>query len=128
MTKEIKKSFLILVLFQGLHSTEEYIGALWTVFPPAEYISGLLSDNLRTGFLIINLTLFIFGIWSWVYPVRNKYSFAGGIIWFWIIIELLNGIGHPLLAIYAHSYIPGVVTAPLLFITATYLLIQVRKA
>ena len=56
--------FLILVLVQGLHSLEEYIGKLWESFPPATILCGLVSENLLTGFLIINIGLFC--IWSFM--------------------------------------------------------------
>ena len=127
MNKRIQIIFLLLVLTQGLHSIEEYFGKLWEVFAPAKFLSSLISKNLETGFLIINIILFIFGLWCWLFPVRKNYLIASGLIWFWIIIEMVNGIGHPIWAIYERAYVPGVITAPILLILAIYLSKQIFK-
>jgi hypothetical protein len=121
MDKRITIAFLLLILTQGLHSVEEYMGNLWEVFLPATFLSGLVADNHETGFLIINTGLFVFGLWSWMFPVRLNYSYAPGIIWFWIVIETINGIGHPAWSLYEGTYTPGVATAPALLILAVYL-------
>ena len=127
MNANIKIAFLMLVLIQGVHSVEEYFGKLWEVFQPATILSSLVSNNLETGFLIINIGLFIFGIWSWAIPVRKDYSIAGSIIWIFIVIEIINGIGHPVWAIYEMSYVPGLITAQILLILAIYLFKEIRK-
>ena len=121
MNSKIRIAFLILVLIQGLHSVEEYFGKLWKIFPPARLLSSLVSKNLETGFLLINIGLFLFGLWCWLLPIRRNYLFAPALIWFWIVIEMINGIGHPVWALYEGAYVPGVVTAPVLLILAVYL-------
>ena len=123
MNSKIKSGFLILVLVQGAHSIEEYIGKLWEVFPPATFLTSLLSEDHEKGFLIVNIGLFTFGILCWLFPIRGNYSAANGILWFWIILETINGIGHTVWSIIQKGYTPGVVTAPLLFIVAMYLAI-----
>lgn len=120
MNKKIKITFLLLILIQGLHSIEEYFGRLWEVFAPARFLSSMVSNNHETGFLIINIGLFVFGLLCWFAAVRS-YSFAQGLIWFWIVIETINGIGHPVWALYERDYVPGVATAPILLILALYL-------
>lgn len=119
--------FLILVLLQGLHSIEEYIGKLWEVFPTATTLTGLVSDNLETGFLIINIGLFIFGMLCWLFIVRKEHSFSKTVIWFWIVLEIINGVGHPVWSLYQRAYTPGLFTAPFLFITALYLIRRLYK-
>jgi len=121
MNQRVTTSFLILVLIQGLHSTEEYFGKLWENFPPATFLCGLVSENLVTGFLVINISLFVLGLICWLFPVRGNYVVAPGIIWFWIIIETINGIGHPIWSLAQGSYTPGVATVPFLLIVAIYL-------
>jgi len=122
MDNRVKSTFLILILIQGLHSIEEYIGKLWEVFPPARLLTGLVSNNLEVGFLIINIGLFIFGLICWMFFVRREHSHAVSLIWFWIIIEIINGIGHPIWSFSQKAYTPGVVTAPILLIVAIYLI------
>ena len=117
-----KTVFLALVLFQGLHSLEEYYGKIWENFPPATMLCGLVSSDLVTGFLVINIGLFVFGLLCWIFPVRNDHFYAPVVIWFWIAIELINGIGHPFWSIYQGTYATGTTTAPFLLLLAIYLL------
>ena len=118
--KKLSATFFLLVIFQGLHSIEEYFGKLWDVFPPARFLTSLISNNLEIGFLIINIALFIFGIWCWLFPVRKGYASAAGFIWLWVIIEMINGIGHPLWALFEGRYEPGVITALPLLVLSIY--------
>ena len=127
LIKQIKISFLLLIITQVLHSVEEYFGKLWEVFLPARILSSLVSDDVKTGFLILNIGLFTFGLWCWFVLVSKDYTFASWVIWFWIIIEIVNGIGHPLWALYQKAYAPGVATAPLLLILAVYLCKQLLR-
>ncbi|MBK5271680.1 MAG: HXXEE domain-containing protein [Bacteroidia bacterium] len=121
MNSRITITFLLLVITQGLHSIEEYIGRLWEVFAPARFLTGLVSKNPEKGFLVINIGLFIFGLMCWLFIKRNNNTIAKSLILFWVIIELINGIGHPSWAIYDRAYVPGVATAPILLILAIYL-------
>jgi hypothetical protein len=125
LSKKISNLFLLLVFIQASHSLEEYIGKLWENFPPATFLCGLISDDLHFGFVAINIGLFVFGILCWVFLVKTNHSLAIIVIWFWIILELINGIGHPVWTIIQKDYTPGVVTAPFLFITAILLLRQI---
>jgi hypothetical protein len=127
MNRRIDIAFLILVLTQALHSIEEYFGKLWEVLPPARFMSSLVSQNLEIGFVIINIGLFIFGVWCLIFPIWRNYRFAPNVVWFWIIIELINGIGHPVWALYQRAYVPGLITAPILFILAIYLSQQLLR-
>ena len=81
-------------------------------------MSGLVSDDLSTGFLIVNAGLVAFGIWCYVSPVRSDWPSARGLAWFWVVLELGNGIGHLVLAAFRGGYFPGVATAPLLILAA----------
>jgi hypothetical protein len=117
----IKIGFLLLVLSQGLHSIEEYYTQLWTVLAPARFLSSLVSEDLKIGFLIINAAIFLVATFCWIITTgKNKIS-NQALIWFWVFIEGLNGIGHLLLALNAGSYFPGLITAPLLLILSIYL-------
>jgi Protein of unknown function with HXXEE motif len=124
MNNRITITFLILVLTQALHSVEGYLGRLWEVLPPARLLSSLVSGNLRRGFAIINIGLFILGVLCWLFLIRRNYLFASGLIWFWIVIEMINGIGHPMWVVYEKAYVPGIATAPFLLIVAVYLACQ----
>lgn len=121
-----QSSFLALVGIQAAHSVEEYVGRLYNVFLPARFVSGLISSNLELGFVIFNAGLVGFGLWCFLGPVRRHWASAGSLVWLWVAIELVNGIGHPLWSLSQRRYTPGVATAPLLLVLALYLAWQLR--
>jgi hypothetical protein len=120
--------FLVLILLQALHSTEEYIGRLWENFPPATFLTGLVSENHQTGFLIINVGILLVGLLLWAFVVHPQRAGTNYVLGFWITIEIINGIGHPVWAVRQGGYEPGVITAPLLLIVALLLLNEQIKA
>lgn len=107
----LKSAFLALVSVQTLHSVEEYAFRLYDVFPPARLVSGLISSDLRRGFVIFNVALVAFGFWCWLFPVRRRWPSAAAFAWLWVLIELVNGIGHPAWSLMQGGYTPGLVTA-----------------
>jgi hypothetical protein len=120
--------FLCLILTQAAHSIEEYFARLYELFAPARFVSSLVSNDLALGFLIINVALVIFGLWCWAVPVRSGWASAGGIVWFWTILELLNGMGHATLALSHGGYFPGVLTAvPLILFAGWLAVLQTRQ-
>lgn len=121
--------FLFLVLTQAAHSIEEYVTRLYQVFAPARFVSSLISNNLASGFLVANAALVAFGLWCWAVPVRSGWPAAKTFAWFWTILELSNGLGHSGLALRQGGYFPGLITAPLLLLFASWLaVLQVRCA
>lgn len=123
-----KTIFLLLIVSQTLHSLEEYFYSLWEVFPPARIVSGLISSNLTLGFAIINSTVVAVGFWCYFFPVRNHWKSATVIMWFWVLLELANAIGHAIFALQQGGYFPGLITALPLFLFAGLLAIRLVKA
>ena len=121
-------TFLALVTAQAAHSVEEYCGRLWEVFPPAAFITGLVSEDRQRGFIVINVALFVFGLWCFFWPVRHRWPIARLLVGVWITIEVINGIGHPLWTLRERGYTPGVATAPVLLILALSLMWQLKKS
>jgi len=119
-------SFIALIGIQAAHSVEECVGRLYEEFPPARFVSGLLSQDLQRGFIIGNVALVLFGLWCFAWPIRRRWRSAVTIAWFWVTIELVNGVVHPLWSLHELSYTPGVATAPLLLVFALYLARQLR--
>lgn len=116
-----QRAFGALVLVQAAHSIEEYIGRLWESFPPARFLTGLLSLDRELAFVILNVMLVAFGLWCFLWPIRREWPSAGVLIWFWVAIETINGFGHLLWSLGQGGYTPGVATAPLLLVLALYL-------
>ena len=124
----IDATFCGLVLAQAAHSIEEYLGRLWESFPPARFLTGLFSSDRELAFLIINVAIVAFGVWCLLWPVRRSWPSAVGLMWVWVVIETINGVGHPLWSLRQGGYTPGVITAPILLVVALYLGAQLRKA
>ena len=121
--------FLLLVLAQAAHSIEEYVTRMYETFAPAHFVSSLISNDLALGFLVFNVALVTFGLWCWAVPLRAGWHSVRGFIWFWIVLELGNGIGHLALALWTGGYFSGVITAPLLLLLAAWLgVLQVRPS
>jgi hypothetical protein len=121
-----QSTFLALVITQAAHSTEEYVGHLYEVFAPARFVSGLFSGDPERGFLFVNVSLVLFGLWCVLWPVRRRWPMALPLARVWIAIELVNGVGHPVWSLVARRYTPGVITAVPLLILAILLWREVR--
>jgi uncharacterized protein with HXXEE motif len=126
MLTRFQVAFGALILAQAAHSVEEYLGRLWESFPPARLVSGLVSQDLERGFLVLNLAIVAFGLWCFFWPVRRGWRSAAALAWTWVAVEVINGIGHPLWSLRQGGYTPGVATAPVLLVLAINLARQVR--
>src|SRR5260370_31299011 len=126
MMERRQSSFLALVAAQMAHSLEEYVGRLSDVSPRAVFVTGLLSVDRRLGFIAFNSALISFGVLCFLGPVRRHGSSAAALGWFWVGLELVNGIIHSLWSFYQRAYTPGVATAPLLMVTALLLARDLR--
>jgi len=120
-------TFGLLILVQAAHSIEECLGRLWESHPLARFVAGLVSTDHERGFVILNVLLVAFGAWCYFWPVRRHWRIAVSLAWFWAVIEIINGIGHPLWSLMERGYTPGLATAPVLFILAVILASQLRR-
>ncbi len=128
MDTRTRNAFLLLVLAQALHSIEEFATRLYEVFPPARFISGLLSSDLATGFAIANAAFVGLGLWCYLARVRGGRPSARAWMWPYVCIELGNGAGHLAIAASRGGYFPGAATAPLLLALAAYLARRLWRA
>ena len=114
----VRTAFGLLIAAQAVHSIEEALGRLWEVFPPAAFVSGLVSSNREAGFIGLNIALVAFGVWCFLWPVSRGWSSAPVFVSIWTAIEIVNGLGHPLWSLVQGHYTPGVATAPILLLLA----------
>jgi len=121
-----QRVFLLLVLCQAAHSIEEYATRLYDVFAPARLVSGLLSEDLATGFAVANASIVAFGLWCYLAPVRSGRASGRTFAWAWAVVEVANGAGHSILALAAGGYFPGALTAPLLLGVGLWLAVLLR--
>jgi hypothetical protein len=113
----LTKLFAALIATQAAHSVEEYLGRLYESFPPATFVSRLFSQDVERGFVVANALLLAVGAVCVVQAIRQP-DRAARYIWPWIIVEMINGVGHPLWSLRQGGYAPGVATAPFLFVLA----------
>jgi hypothetical protein len=106
-----KRLFLVLIVIQLFHSTEEYLFRLYDVFPPARFLTGLITSDRQIGFVVINTLFLLFGIWCYLWPVRREWPAAYIFMSVWVVVELSNGIVHPVWSVVQGSYTPGVLTS-----------------
>jgi Protein of unknown function with HXXEE motif len=123
-----KNAFLTLIVLQALHSIEEYTFRLYEVFSPARFASGLVSNDRRLGFVILNIAIVAFGAWCYLWPVRREWRVARPLAWLWITVESINGIVHPAWSMIQRAYTPGVITALGLLPLALRLAVQLRRS
>jgi Protein of unknown function with HXXEE motif len=121
-------AFQILILAQAAHSIEEYAFRLYAVFRPAQLVSALFSNDLRTGFAIANTVIVTVGIGSYLAAVRSTPRTARLWVWPWVVLEGANGVGHIVRAAEQGAYFPGVATAPILLVLSIWLVLQLRRA
>jgi hypothetical protein len=100
--------FLIGLAAQCLHFMEEFATHFPDRFPP---LLGLpaWSAEFFVGFNLAWLSVWILS----AVGLQKEYCFALFPIWFFAIASILNGVAHPLLAILARGYFPGLFTSPL---------------
>jgi len=79
-----KVAFGALVLTQAAHSVEEYVGRLWETFPPARFMTELVSEDQKLGFLLLNVALVAFGVWCFLWPIRRDWPSAVLLAWIWV--------------------------------------------
>ena len=129
VSDRLKLAFFFLACAQAAHSLEEYLGRLWEVFIPARFLTNLISEtNPVLGFLVINVSLVAFGFFCYFYVVRPATPTALPWIWFWVLLETVNGVGHTVWAIISRTYQPGLLTAPAFLILVPIMVFELRRA
>ena len=114
---------LVALLIQAVHFTEEATTGFHERLPALLNLPGM-SFYLFVGFNLIWL-----GIWAASVPgLRSARPAAFFAAWFLAIAGMINGIAHPLLAIAAGGYFPGLVTSSFIGIAGFLLWRRLREA
>lgn len=101
---------------QGIHFIEEAVTGFHERLP---MLFGLPSMPL-TIFVGFNLSWLVLWAWS-ANGIRHSYRVAYFAAWFLAIGGLINGLVHPLFAVLASGYFPGLITSPFIGIAGIYL-------
>lgn len=123
----LASTFGVLILIQAVHSVEECAGRLWESYPPARFIADLFSTNHGLAFGFMNGIVVAVGAWCYFWPVQHRWAIAPALLWFWVSVEIFNGLAHLAWAFWQRTYTPGVATAPFLIIVALILARQIRR-
>jgi hypothetical protein len=125
--------FWLLGLAQASHSMEEMRARLYDFFWIAtgrlrEVAPGLPQVRMSAQtFALLNM-LFITVLLGSVPFVRARRTPALVLAAVAGVVEILNGIGHTAGAIWFRGYVPGVATAPLLFVTGVLVVRELLRS
>lgn len=100
--------FLIGLAAQCMHFMEEFVTRFQDRFPTLLGLSAW-SQNFFVVFNLIWLSVWILSSIG----LRRGYRLALFPVWFFAIGAIVNGIAHPMLAVVARGYFPGLVTSPI---------------
>ena len=119
----LPRAFLLLVCLQAIHSAEEFSFGLYHLLP---YFRPF-GDAAAEAFLIGNALVVGLGFWCYFFRVKPGVASAPAWATGWAVVEIANGILHPVWSLMAEQYIPGTVTAPLLLATGIYLIWRIAS-
>ena len=111
------------VLIQAAHFSEEVMTGFHEQFPA---LLGLPAMPLS---FFVTFNLLWLGIWIVSIPgllAASPIAFFAA--WFLAIAGMLNGIAHPLLALAANGYFPGLASSPYIGGAGIWLWLQLRKS
>jgi hypothetical protein len=111
------------VVVQGIHFAEEAATGFHDRLGPLFGVPGMPFSL----FVVFNLVWL--GIWIVSVPgLQALHPVAFFAAWFLAIAGMFNGIAHPLLAVAAGEYFPGLVSSPIIGIVSIWLLLRLRAA
>jgi hypothetical protein len=113
--------FLIGLAAQCLHFMEEFVTRFQDRFPT---LLGLpaWSQNFFVVFNLIWLSVWILS----AIGIRRGYRLALFPVWFFAIGGIMNGIAHPMLAVVARGYFPGLITSPVVGVLGVLLWLRLQ--
>ena len=114
--------FLLGLAVQCMHFMEEFLTHFQDRFPA---LLGLppWSERFFVAFNLIWLSVWILS----AIDLERTYLLALFPVWFFAIAAVVNGIAHPLLAVVAHGYFPGLITAPVLGVLGVLLWLRLLE-
>ncbi len=113
--------FLIGLAAQCMHFMEEFVTRFQDRFPT---LLGLpaWSQNFFVVFNLIWLSVWILS----AIGLRRGYRLALFPVWFFAIGAIVNGIAHPMLAVVAQGYFPGLITSPVVGVLGVLLWLKLQ--
>jgi hypothetical protein len=119
--RSVAVSARIAVLLQALHFAEEWRAGFPERFPE------MLGLAPWPAWFFAPFNIACFALWLAAILDRSKAYFSRVALWFLVIAALFNAVAHPLLALRAGGYFPGLYTAPLVGLAGLWLAIGLRR-
>lgn len=113
--------FLIGLAAQCMHFMEEFVTRFQDRFPA---LLGLPAWS-QNFFVVFNLAWLSVWIVSAI-GLRRGYRLALFPVWFFAIGAIVNGIAHPMLAVVAQGYFPGLITSPIVGVLGVLLWLRLQ--
>ncbi len=111
------------IVVQGIHFAEEAVTGFHERFPE---LFDLPAWPL-SFFIIFNVAWLV--VWTVsIRRLRAGWRAALFSAWFLAIAGIMNGVAHPLFAIAARGYFPGLVSSPLICVAGAFLWVRLRRA
>ena len=124
--------YLALGVTQAAHSVEEVLTGLWKTLP---VVTGFLNSRTgwvpvlawsAEGFAAANLIIVTLLLGFSPFPFQNR-------TWAWKVagvvaaVEILNGFGHMIAALFTQGYFSGCISAFFLFVIGVLILMHLRR-
>jgi hypothetical protein len=120
--RQLTKVFLLAVAVQCVHFTEELFTGFHQELPEL-FGFAPMSIDFFVGFNLAWIAIWL--VAALAYERGKRAALCP--IWFLALAAVGNGIVHPLLALRAGSYFPGLVTSPIIGITGATVWAQLMK-
>jgi len=114
--------FLLGLAVQSLHFMEEFVTHFEDRFPALLGLSAW-SENFFVAFNLIWMSVWILS----AVGLQRGNRMALFPVWFFAIACVANGVAHPVLAVAAHGYFPGLITSPLLGVLGVLLWVRLLE-
>jgi uncharacterized membrane protein YhdT len=115
--------FLLGLAVQSLHFMEEFVTHFEDRFPALFGLSAW-SVNFFVAFNLMWMSAWILSAAG----LQRGNRVALFPVWFFAVACVANGIAHPVLAIAAHGYFPGLITSPILGVLGVLLWIRLLQS
>ncbi len=114
--------FLIGIAIQCIHLLEEYLTGFHRLLPPRVGLDPL-SDQYFVTLNIVWIAVWLLA----AVGLTWRYRIVECLIWFFALMMCFNGLAHPVLAVWAGGYFPGLVSSPLAGIAGVLLLMRLLR-
>jgi hypothetical protein len=117
------RALALAVVVQGVHFAEEAATGFH------ERLGAVLGLPAMPFALFVAFNLVWLAIWVASVPgLRSAHAAAFFAAWFLAIAGMFNGIAHPLLAVTAGGYFPGLVSSPFICVASVWLWLRLQRA